>query len=173
GRIIKPHGIRGELAVESLSDVVGRFEPGAVLTDRRGRTFTVTTSRPHQGRLLLGFEEVPDRTEAERLRGVELLAEPVDPSDSETYFVHELVGMRVVDEEDAELGRVSDVIDLPATAGYDLLEVERPDGSTWLLPAVDEYVHVDVTGDEEFLRLVEPPEGLVDDSRRIDAGGPS
>ncbi|MDX1621401.1 MAG: ribosome maturation factor RimM [Nitriliruptorales bacterium] len=170
GRIVKPHGIRGEVAVDVLSDVPGRFDAGAVFTDQRGRTYTVESARPHQGRMLVKFDEVPDRNEAERLRRVELLAPAVDYADHETYFAHEIVGMQVVVDGEG-LGTVTDVIDLPTTAGYDLLEVERPDGSTWLLPAVDEYVEVDVADDgSEFLRLVDPPAGLIDPTEAAETG---
>ena len=162
GRVVKPHGIRGEVAVNVLSDVPGRLDAG-VSVRGRGREWTIAASRWHQGRLLVRFDGVADRNGAELLRGMELEADPVDLSDSDTYFAHELVGMVVVDEDGTDLGTVRDLIDLPSAAGYDLLEVERPDGRTWLLPAVDEYVEVreDEAGADRLV-LVDPPEGLVE-----------
>ena len=172
GRIVKPHGIRGEVAVDVLSDVPDRFAPGTVHT-ARGSTLTVAASRPHQGRLLVAFEGIADRTQAEGLRGAELYADPVDLSDADTYYAHELVGMRVVGDDGADLGTVVDLVELPAAAGYDLLEVERPDGRRWLLPAVDEYVEVAADDDGvEHLLLVDPPEGLVDPADAAPAGEP-
>jgi 16S rRNA processing protein RimM len=162
GRVVKAHGIRGEVVVDVLSDVPGRFDAGATVL-LAGRERTVTGSRPHQGRLLVRFDGVHDRTAAELLRGAELRAPAADVSDSDSYFAHELVGMAVLDEDGTDLGRVSDLVELPDAAGYDLLEVTGPDGHTWLLPAVDDYVEVDEAEDgTEFLRLVDPPEGLVD-----------
>jgi 16S rRNA processing protein RimM len=171
GRVVKPHGIRGEVSVDVLSDVAGRFDPGAVLHGR-GRHWTVATARPHQGRLLVRFEEVADRNDAELLRGLVLEAPAADVSESETYFAHELVGMRVLGEAGEDLGEVADLVELPDTAGYDLLEVRRGDGATWLLPAVDDYVAVVEHDGREALQLVDPPAGLVDLGDAVPAGEP-
>ena len=169
GRVVKPHGVRGEVAVEVLSEVAGRFDAGVVVV-LGGVPTTIVSSRPHQGRLLVGFEGVADRTAAEGLRGQPIEAEPVDLTDSETYFVHELVGMPVVDEDGRDLGTVTAAVELPASAGYDLLEVHRRDGTSWLLPAVDDYVEVEeVEGGRERLRLVDPPAGLLDPSEAVPA----
>jgi 16S rRNA processing protein RimM len=163
GRIVKPHGIRGEVAVDVTSDVAGRFAPGDVIASADGRTFTIDSSRPHQGRLLVKFAEVADRNGAELLRGVTLVAEPADVSGDEYFYAHELIDMLVIHEDGRFLGFVKDLVELPAAAGYDLLEVAREDGSTWLLPATDDYVEVHTDADgEDLLVLVDPPEGLVD-----------
>jgi 16S rRNA processing protein RimM len=161
GRVVKAHGIRGEVVVDVLSDVPGRFAAGdEVLLD--ARPVTILGSRPHQGRLLVRLEGVDDRTAAELLRGKRFEAEAADVSDSDTYYAHELVGMRVVHDGE-DLGTVSALIELPEAAGYDLLEVRRGDGTTWLLPAVDEYVEVeDDPAGGERLAVVDPPEGLID-----------
>lgn len=162
GRVIKPHGIRGELVVEPLSDLPERFAVGAEL-ELAGRPVVIAACRPHQGRLLLRIDGVPDRTAAEQLRGHELTAPPVDLDGSATYFVHELVGLAVVAEDGDALGHVEAVIELPDSAGYDLLEVRREDGRRWLLPAVDDYVEVEQDPDgTTWLVVVDPPEGLVE-----------
>lgn len=167
GQIVKPHGIRGEVVVEPLTDLPQRFEVGAAVTVGSVDT-TVRASRPHQGRLLVAFEDVDDRTTAERLRGLDVEAEPVDVAEQERYFVHELIDLPVVDEQDASLGRVVALVELPEAAGYDLLEVAREDGTSWWLPAVDELVVVelepidDPRGEPSRLRVVDPPQGLID-----------
>jgi 16S rRNA processing protein RimM len=171
GRVIKAHGIRGEVACDLLTDVPDRLAAGVrlVLGDRPA---TVASSRPHQGRMLVRFEGVDDRNQAELLRGLELKAEPLEAGDQDVYFVHELVGMQVLDEEGEVLGSVRAVVDLPDAAEYDLLEVEREDGSRWLLPAVDDYVEVAADGDDvEHLVLVDPPEGLLGDTSSADRPG--
>lgn len=164
GRIIKAHGIRGEVAVDVLSDVPGRFDAGTEV-HVGGRATTIASSRPHQGRMLLRFDHVTDRTSAELLRGREIAAPPVDLTHSDTFFVHELVGLAVRDRDDRLLGTVDALIELPSAAGYDLLEVAREDGTTWLLPAVDDLVEVE-EGDagQRSLRVSDLPEGLLDPS---------
>ena len=168
GRVVKPHGIRGEVVVEPTTDVPERFAPGTSV-DVGGLAATVRSSRPHQGRLLVAFEDIDDRTAAERLRGREIGAEPLDAEEHEHYFVHELVDLPVLAEDERLLGHVVALVELPDAAGYDLLEVAREDGSSWWLPAVDDLVVVeerpqaDREGPELQLRVVDPPAGLIDD----------
>ncbi len=161
GRVIKPHGLRGEVVVYVTSEMDDRLEAGTpVWID--GVASTVATSRPHQGRPLVRFEHVHDRTAAELLRGALVEAAPLDPDELDAYLVSELIGIRVVDASGVDLGEVISHVEMPAVAGYDLLEVERPDGGRWLLPAADELV--EAVEDADGLRLVarDLPEGLVD-----------
>jgi 16S rRNA processing protein RimM len=164
GRVVKAHGLRGEVVVDVLSDVPDRLAAG-VSVHLDGLPVEIVASRPHQGRLLVTFDGVRDRTEAERLRGRALEAEPLDLDDAEAYFVHQLVGMAVRAADGRDLGTVTAAVELPDAAGYDLLEVRRPDGGSWLLPAVDEYVEVVADPDgREALLVVDPPAGLLDDA---------
>jgi len=134
GRISKAHGIRGEVSVEALSELSERFAPGSVLALEDGRTLTVAASRPHQKRLLVKFEEVPDRTAAELLRGRLLLVRstdaPVLPPDA--WWSHELVGCEVVTEEGRALGPVTEVLHHPE---QDVWVTERA-----MIPAVRDLV---------------------------------
>jgi len=167
GRIIKPHGLRGEVVVHMSSDVTDRLGAGVrVWVD--GAETTVATAREHQGRPLIRFAQVSDRTAAELLRGAVVEAEPIEAVELDTYLVSELIGVPVIDGGGVLLGTVSALVDMPAIAGYDLLEVTAPDGRTWLLPAADELV--EAIEDEDGLRLVAAalPEGLIDGSS---AGG--
>jgi len=172
GRVVKPHGISGELAVDVLSDVPGRLDAGTeVVVD--GRRRTIRSSRAHQGRVLVTFDDVPDRTAAEQFRGATIEAEPVDLSDTEVYWAHELVGMAVVDAGGQPLGVVTALIELPDSAGYDLLEVDL-DGTTWLLPAADDLVEIALTSDNvEVLVVVDPPAGLLPgtEDQAVEASG--
>lgn len=161
GRVIKPHGLRGEVVVHVLSDVDDRFAPGVeVWVD--GIASTVASARPHQGRPLVRFAHVPDRTAAELLRGALVEAAPVDAVELDTYLASELIGVRVLGADGVLLGMVTGLVEMPAIAGYDLLEVDAPDGRRWLLPAADDLV--DAVDDADGLRLVvtELPDGLLD-----------
>lgn len=159
GRVLKAHGLRGEVVVESLSDVPGRFDAGVTMR-ADGTPRTIASSRPHQGRVLVTFEGIGDRTAAEALRGATLTAPPADVSGSETYYAHELVGMAVVLEDGTWLGDVVDLVDIPSSAGYDLLEIDT-DGHRWLLPAADELVEVADADGVDVLCVIDPPAGLL------------
>jgi 16S rRNA processing protein RimM len=76
GVIGRPHGVRGEVAVELRTDEPERrFVPGQVLLEEGGtRHLTVRSVRHHSGRLLVSFAELVDRAGAEAVRGMLLTA---------------------------------------------------------------------------------------------------
>jgi 16S rRNA processing protein RimM len=76
GVIGRPHGVRGEVAVELRTDEPERrFAPGQALREEGGnRVFTVRSARDHAGRLLVRFAELADRAGAEAARGTLLIA---------------------------------------------------------------------------------------------------
>src|SRR5688500_7257944 len=97
GRVAKAHGITGELAVDVRTDSPEeRCAVGAVVLARpRGghsRELTVSAARSHSGRLLVRFEQVPDRNAAEELRGALLLGDTADlppTADPDEFYDHQ------------------------------------------------------------------------------------
>jgi len=163
GRIGRAHGIRGDVAVEVRTDDVDRrFAPGSVLDTDPEATgpLRVVQTRWHSGRLLVHFDGVEDRSAAEGLRGVLLVADsstsfPADGPDE--FWDHQLIGLTALDVEGRALGRVIDVLHPP---GPDLLVVERPDAAELLVPFVASIVReVDVAGGRV---VVDPPAGLLE-----------
>lgn len=162
GRIVKPHGIRGEVVVSPLTDREERFAPDSILW-AAGRRFEVISSRPHQGRLLVRLAGIEERTPAERLRGTVLEAVRDELDEPDVYLADELVDLPVVGVDEAPLGRVTALIELPDAAGYDLLEITRDDGSTWLLPASEDLAVLDEVDGELRVVLTEAADGLLDE----------
>ena len=163
GRIGRPHGVRGEVTVEvRTDDPDARFAPGSSLrTDPAERgPLTVAAVHPRSGGLVLAFEGVGSREEAEALRGTVLVvdsAELPEIEDADEWYDHQLVGLAAVDPAGAALGEVADVVHAPAS---DLLVVRDADGREHLVPFVRELVPaVDVPGGQV---VVDPPEGLFD-----------
>ena len=166
GRIIRPHGIRGEVSVEVRTDSPDeRFAAGSVLgTDpAEAGPQTVASSRWHAGRLLVRFAETADRTQAEQLRGVWLTvaaSEVLPPRDPDEFHDGQLIGLGVVTVAGDVVGTVTDVLH----HGQDLLVVEPTAGtgltSEVLVPFVAAIV---VTVDLAAERLIiDPPPGLLD-----------
>jgi 16S rRNA processing protein RimM len=114
GRISRAHGVQGEVAVQSLTERPQRFQNGASLRLEDGRSLTVERTRSHQHRLLVKFEEVPDRAVAETLRGEMLLAPPPEDAPAEGWWIHQVVGIEVATEDGRDLGRVREVLANPA-----------------------------------------------------------
>ena len=153
GRIGKPHGLRGEVTIEVRTDEPElRFTPGAVLRAQspapahHESTLSVSTTRWHQGVLLVRFEELADRTAAETRRGTLLLtdlAPDSSPEDPEEFYAHQLVGLAVHDLDGRHLGQVSALV----PGAQDLLTVRTTDGRDALVPFVAALVpEVDVAG---------------------------
>jgi 16S rRNA processing protein RimM len=165
GRIIRPHGLRGELSVEVRTDDPGpRYANGSVLgTDPpQAGPLTVTASRWHSGRLLVSFAEVVDRTDAELLRGVLLTvdaAEVPPPQEPDEFHDHQLTGLTVVTVSGELVGTVSDVLHY----GQDLLSVTPAAGTSRqqvLVPFVAAIaVEVDLAAGKV---VIDPPPGLLD-----------
>jgi len=100
GRVGRPHGLTGEVAVTFTSNRAERRAVGAVLYADE-RRLVVASARPHQGRWLVRFDGVTDRDAAVRLRGARLRAAPleVDERDPDEWWAHELIGAEVLDDE--------------------------------------------------------------------------
>lgn len=164
GRVVKVHGIRGELAVESHTDSPEqRFVKGAVLTARArngvSRTLTIASARPHGSRLLVRFAEISDRDAAEAVRGMLLLADTDDLAaieDPDEFYDFQLEGLRAELADGTAVGTVTEVVHAPAG---ELLALDRG-GATTLVPFVRQIV-VEVDLNEGRV-VVDPPEGLLD-----------
>ncbi|MEY7973966.1 ribosome maturation factor RimM, partial [Saccharomonospora xinjiangensis] len=119
--------------------------------------------RPHGGRLLVRFTEVPDRNAAEEARGLTLLADAEDLppiEDPDEFYDHELEGLRAELADGTVVGTVREIIHSP---GGELLSVEVGEpgaGREVLVPFVTAIVpRVDVA---EGRIVLDPPEGLLD-----------
>jgi 16S rRNA processing protein RimM len=128
-RVRRPHGVQGEVRVESLGGDLQRFRRGLRLTvEGAGRVLTVRSARDlGDGDLLLGFAGIDTPEAAAPLRGAYLCvgAASARPLASGEWFVWQLVGLRAVDAGGNEIGRVTDV---ESGAAHDILVVEGAGG---------------------------------------------
>ncbi|HOS79065.1 MAG: 16S rRNA processing protein RimM [Chloroflexi bacterium] len=140
GRILRPHGIAGELRVEILTDYPDRLTRLRHLyVGPTYRRYAVTSVRFHQGLALLRFAGVTDRNAAELLRGQFVwvaLAEAI-PLEEGEYYLHQLLGMQVSTEEGELLGEIVEVLDMPAA--NDVYVVHGLRGEV-LIPAIREVI---------------------------------
>ena len=162
GVIGRPHGLRGEVVIDLRTDEPARrFAPGRQVRVENGRTtFTISSVREHSGRTLVTFDELPDRTAVEAVRGTRLVVDvPIDeqPRDAEEFYDRQLVGLQVLDAAGVLAGEVVAVVHLPA---QDALEVLIGSG-TRLIPFVTDLVPV-VDLAAGHVRLADVP-GLLSD----------
>lgn len=165
GRVAKAHGVGGELVVEiRTDDPAARFAPGNTLRGKRPRGgpergYVVESAREHGGRLLVRLAGVDDRDAAEELRGTLFVVEsddlpPIDEPD--TYYDHQLEGLRVRTIAGRDVGVVAEVLHTP---GGELLSVRGESGEK-LVPFVSAIVTSVSLADG--LVEIDPPDGLLD-----------
>jgi 16S rRNA processing protein RimM len=162
GEIIGAFGIRGEVKVLPQTDFPDRFErtPTLYLGDARAPR-AVESARQHQRIVLLKLDGIDDATAAQRLRGLTLWIPEAErmPLTEDQFYLHDVVGLKVVHVNGQLLGEVVDFI---TGSGNDLFVVRAaPSGRDVLLPAVREFIReLDIPGG--VLR-VDPIPGLFDD----------
>ena len=147
GHIRRAHGLRGEVFVQLISDSDQRVAPGAELY-AGDETLVVETSRvASNGRRVVKFAQIADRTTAETYANRLLRGRPLD--DPDALWVHELIGRRVVEIDGTARGECVSVIANPAA---DLLELD----SGALVPSNF------VVSNADGIIVVDTPEGLFD-----------
>lgn len=149
--LIRPHGLRGEIAAEpSVPEVLDPLEliidKRLFLRDAKGQVSETrgVGVRPHQGRWLVSLEGIEDIDQAETLRGFDLcLPRAQLPALPEGwYYEADLTSCKVIDEKLGELGQVEA---LDVTAAQPRLKIRRPNGTVATIPWVKAYfTHVDV-----------------------------
>ena len=112
GRIIKAHGLKGQVLVDLWTDRVERLDTGAVLETDRGPLVVVAASA-HQDRFIVSFDRIVTREDAEVWRGVVLRAPRLE--DDEAIWIHELFDAEVFDASGVARGRVVEVEANPAS----------------------------------------------------------
>lgn len=163
GKVVKPHGIRGEFSMLSYADSPLLFDEldAVYLSFGKGRPrrFVVSKWRKHKGMILMTLESVADRNRAEELRGAEVLARTKDlpDTDEDEVYLYELEGLRVELQDGTEVGILSGFIETPQQETW---SITMPNGKELLLPAVPEFV-LDIDLDAERI-VIDPPDGLLD-----------
>jgi len=157
GLVGKPHGLAGEVYVTPISDDPSRWQPGSELARETGDELVVEASRPHGRRLLVKFEGIDSRPDAERCRGPLYVApKQLRALDHDEFWEHDLIGCEVVDVSGRHLGQVDRVV---PGAAQDLLAVTVAAGER-LVPVVKEIV---VEVDAAAGRVtIDPPAGLLE-----------
>lgn len=162
-RVIKPRGIRGEVACSIETDLPERFassgEAMVLMPDGTAVNLKVEDHWFHKGRVVLKFEGYDSMTAAQKLVGARLVipeSNDAPPAEGE-FFERHLIGSEAVTSDGRKLGRVTRLM---RTGGTDLLVVEDDDGHEQLIPFADEIcTEVDVS----VKRItINPPEGLLE-----------
>lgn len=112
GRIVGAHGIKGELRIYPLVNQESFYEKiDSLNIEDYKDNVKIIGLKKNKGVYLLKIDGIETRTEAERLRGKTLTLDEADmPKLDEGYYIYELIGLRTLDQEDREIGVLSDVL---------------------------------------------------------------
>jgi 16S rRNA processing protein RimM len=165
GVIRKAHGIHGEASVEPWTDSAGRFDELSKVTlvspdEATTREVTIESSRGHGDRALVKFAEIGTPEEVQQLRGwtIEIPESEARALKADEYFIHDLVGLHLIDSGGSDRGQV---IDAYEGGGGILLNVRRSDGKTYEVPFAESIcTQIDVPGRKIVVDL---PEGIDED----------
>jgi 16S rRNA processing protein RimM len=158
GRILRPHGVRGNLLISAESDVIKSITSGSkVFLGPEHIPFTVRHFSTHRNHFLLNLETLNSRDDAEvyRQSTVYIHFEDRSPLPENVYFHWQLLGLHVRSDEDENLGILSEIIE---TGANDVYLVRSEEGDELLLPAIESVVQaIDL---EESLMIVHLIPGL-------------
>jgi 16S rRNA processing protein RimM len=164
GVIRKAHGVRGEASVEPWTDSVERLHELQSVTlvsptESETREVRIEGVRAHGERALVKFSgvETPEAVQELHNWTVEIPEADARSLEDDEYFLHDLVGLTLIDGEGRERGVVTEVFE---GGGGILLHVKRADGRTFDLPfAADLCTEIDVAAKRIVVSL---PEGIED-----------
>jgi len=154
GIIVKPQGIAGELKILPTTDDPERF---ALLDEVHVRPksptppqpYKIISARRHKGLVLLKLSGINDRNAAEKMVGGVLLIPPEKALKlgTDEYFIRDLVGLNVENEDGQPLGEITDVFH---TGANDVYVVKGQDSESFMIPAI-----------KDVVRAVSVPEGKI------------
>ncbi len=160
GRVVKPHGVRGEVRVEVHTDLPERF--GWLETVYLGREdlepITIEGVRYHKSWVLLKLAGIDDRFAAEELRGqwLQIPREQALPLEEGQYYLYQVIDIEVYLEDGKHLGNVIEVME---TKANNVFVVAGQYGEV-LLPDIDDVIlEIDFEKQRMTVRLLP---GLLD-----------
>jgi 16S rRNA processing protein RimM len=139
GRVLRPHGVHGELLVESLTDFPGHLEAiKVVYLGEAAESHTLAAARIHRHQLILRLEDCHDRESADAYRQqlVQIRTESAAPLPPGLYYHHQLLGLSVYTDDGEDLGQLVDILE---TGANDVYVVRGAKGEI-LLPVIESVI---------------------------------
>jgi 16S rRNA processing protein RimM len=155
GRVLRPHGVRGELLLETLTDFPEHLdEVETVYLGDAAEPHPLAGARVHRGRLLIQLADCRHREAAEIFRGqlVQIRVGDTAPPPPGSYYYHQIIGLSVVTEAGEALGVVTEILE---TGSNDVYVVTGPSGEI-LVPALQGVIlEVDLEAKRMTVQLLE------------------
>lgn len=155
GRFRRPHGVRGEILMEVMTDFPERLKPGVTFfLGEEHRPIQLAAIRQHNKGLLVSLDGYQNREEVGVLRNQILFVRADDrpPLPEGEYYHHQLLGLQVVTEEGEALGVLAEIME---TSANEIFVVRPESGKDILIPDIEEVVlEIDLESRKIVVRLL-------------------
>ncbi len=155
GKIVAPHGVRGDVRVIPLTDFPERFYELKYILLENGSKIEVEDAHFHKQFVLLKFRGLNTRNDIEHLRGklIYVKREDLVPLPEGHYYQFEIIGLEVYTGQGQYIGEVTDIL---STGSNDVYVAEREGQKPVLIPALKEVVRkIDLDGGKMIVELQE------------------
>ena len=151
GFLRRPHGVHGEIIMNLHTDYPERMKKGRKLfIGEEHKPMTLTNVRPHGLGMLVKFNDVDTPEDAGLYRNQWVYVQTKDvPLPEGQHYKHELLGLKVVDENDNPLGELVEILE---TGANDVYVVRDDSGKEILLPNIPSVI-LDLDLENGFLRV--------------------
>lgn len=138
GKIVAPHGVRGDIRIMPLTEKPDLFLDLDYLLLEGGKKLTVKSARFHKRMVLVTTKEITTMNDAELLRDkyIYIKAEDLPELEEDEFYVADLVGIPVYDLEGKQIGKFKDSL---STGSNDVYVIAVPGAKDILVPAMKEY----------------------------------
>lgn len=157
GKLIAPHGVRGDVSIMPLTDFPDRFhELKYVFLDKTTK-LEIETVRNHKNAVLLKFRHFDDRNSVESLRGKILYITEAELATlpEGRYYQFDLIGLTVYDEAGTLLGKLTDILETGSNDVY-VVEADGDGQKPLLVPALKSVVsRIDLDAGKMVVKLQE------------------
>ena len=138
GKIVAPHGVRGDIRILPLTEKPDLFLDLEYLLLEGGKKLTVKNARFQKRMILVTTKEITSMNEAELLRdkNIYIKAEDLPELEDDEFYVADLVGIPVYDLEGNQIGTFKDSL---STGSNDVYIIAVPGAKDILVPALKEY----------------------------------
>lgn len=140
GRIVRPHGVRGEVGMKLMTDHPEHLLQVKTLhVGTNHQPYAVTRMRRHQTGMIIHLSGLTDRDMAETLREqfVHVHIDDAVPLEDGEYYLFQIEGIQVVAEDGESLGHLSGLLE---TGANDVYVITTPDGGELLLPVIPDVI---------------------------------
>lgn len=140
GHIVRPHGIRGEVAMKAITQYPERLlERDILYLGPDYVPYHVEEIRHHSKGMLIRFAKITNRNQAEVLRDLLVYVHIRDavPLEDGEFYIYQLQGIQVLTSDNSLLGHLTDILE---TGANDVYIITSPEGKEILIPAIPEVI---------------------------------